>query len=147
MPLLVHPVPAPTARLLRAAVLELRQRERRKSFPPSLHLGRPGPGQVVFHPHHERRRRAAEDEPAEDAALRADVVAALLHRAGPDPLVWLARSGPLAWHDTDADWLAPSVRAFAEAGRPLTWVVVTRQGWWDPRGGARQVWQRLRARS
>ena len=49
-------------------------------------------------------------------------------------------------HDVDAAWLAAAGQAFGESGRHLTLVVVTRQGWWDPRSGTSRVWKRLRAR-
>jgi hypothetical protein len=83
-----------------------------------------------------------------DHAVRTYVVAALLRRVdGPDavPMVWVTRAGEHTLHDADADWLAAAEQAFGEAGRPLTLVVVTRQGWWDPRSDARRVWKRLRA--
>ncbi len=81
--------------------------------------------------------------------LRADVLAALLGRAGQadgPPLVWLTRPGELSLHDVDVDWLAAAQSAYAEAGVPLTMVVVTRRGWWDPRSDVRRVWKRLRQR-
>jgi len=139
MPIVVEPVPAGAARVLRAAVLDLRTRERRRIFAPVLHVGLPG-ARGSFAPH-----------PGDvlDDALRADVVASLLRHTDPTraALAWLTRSGPLSWHDADAAWLGPVCRSFEEAGRPTTFVVVTRQGWWDPRGGACRVWQRLRPRS
>jgi hypothetical protein len=75
-------------------------------------------------------------------------VAALLRRtAGTEPrLVWLTRPGDLALQDLDAAWLAATRAAGAEAGLPLTMVVVTRHGWRDPRSGAGRTWKRLRAR-
>lgn len=93
-----------------------------------------------------------------DRGLRCDVVARMLahldhvahvaHVAqGPDPLVWLGRAGHLEWEDPDAAWLSAALAAFGEAGRPLTMVVVTREGWWDPRSGTRRTWRRLRDRS
>ena len=139
MPILVDPLPAGAARVLRAAVLDLRGRERRRIFGPVLHVGLP-----VAH-------GSFAPQPREDLddALRADVVAALLRRTDPDraALAWLTRSGPLAWHDADAAWLGPACRAFEEVGRPATFVVVTPQGWRDPRSGLQRVWQRLRPRS
>mgnify|MGYP001371464971 CR=1 FL=1 len=83
-----------------------------------------------------------------DHALPADVVAAMIGRRGsppaPSPWVWLTRTGGLALHDVDVQWLAAAVTAYAEAGADLTMVVVTRRGWRDPRSGAEQTWVRLR---
>ena len=62
------------------------------------------------------------------------------------PLVWLTRPGELALHDVDAAWTTACAAAYAEAGTPFTMVVVTRQGWWDPRSDVRRVWRRLRER-
>lgn len=140
MPVLVDPVPDRLAAVLRRAVLSLRTDERRRVFAPVVHLGGPG-GPEVAH--------GVRSGELLDHALRADIVAALLrradHGAGP-PLLWLTRTGELALHDVDAAWLAAGRAAYAEAGVPLTMVVVTRQGWWDPRSGTRRVWKRLRER-
>jgi hypothetical protein len=87
--------------------------------------------------------------PAEptDPGLRTDIVAALRVRAGarPDQLVWLTRSGGLELQDVDARWLAASRAAYGEARAPLTFVVVNRRGWRDPRSGLGRTWARLRA--
>lgn len=142
MPVLCDPVPPPTAAALRRAVLDLRTGERRRVFGPVLHVGHPLGGVVASTPG---------TGAGLDAALRADQVAALLRRATrteeTTPLVWLTRTGAHAWHDADAEWLEPAARALAEAGRSLTFVVVTKHGWWDPRSGAGRVWARLRPRS
>jgi hypothetical protein len=85
-----------------------------------------------------------------DHALRAEVVGAMLHRARSVtalPALWLARPGELSWHDLDAEWLAAALTAYAEASARLTFVVVTKRGWYDPRSGARRQWKRLRQRT
>jgi hypothetical protein len=142
VPVLRDPVPPSTAAALRRAVLDLRTGEPRRRFAPVLHVGHPLRGAVASTPG---------VGPGLDPALRADLVAALLRRAvrgePATPLVWLTRTGGHAWHDADAAWLEPAARAHAEAGRSLTFVVVTRRGWWDPRSGAQRTWARLRARS
>lgn len=139
MPLLVEPVPEALARQLRAAVLAHCAHERRRVFAPVLHVGSAGSERVC---------RMPADTPA-DQALRSDVVAALVRRLGPapeSPLVWLTRPGEHVLHDVDAAWLAAARAAYAEAGLPLTMVVVTRSGWWDPRSGTQRRWKRLRQR-
>jgi hypothetical protein len=138
-----HPDPPLTPQLhvlLRRTVLDFRVSERRKIFAPVLHVGVPG-GTTLTYAH----RR---DEPMEHG-LRADLVAALLQRtriAPVTPLVWLTRTGELVLEDIDAAWLAAAQSAYAEAGVPLTMVVVTRRGWWEPRSGRRREWKRLRSR-
>ncbi len=135
-----HPDPPQIHALLRRAVLDFRVSERRKVFAPVLHVGVPGGTTLTYAPRH--------DEPMEHG-LRADLVAALLRRTrtGPvEPLVWLTRTGELVLEDLDAAWLAAARSAYAEAGVPLTMVVVTRRGWWDPRTGQRREWKRLRSR-
>jgi hypothetical protein len=139
VPPLDAPLAPATAARLRRAVLSLRAVERRRVFGPVLHVGEPGGCEVPF---------AVRPAQPMEHALRADVVAALLPRlaASPErpPLVWLTRPGELCLQDVDAAWLAAARTAFAEAGLPLTMVVVTRQGWWDPRSGLRREWKRLR---
>jgi hypothetical protein len=136
------------ARSLRRAVLDYRAGPTRPR-PTWLHVGEPGGEQVC----HDVRR----DEPL-DAALRVEVVSALLVRCReqPDrrspvtsapPTCWLARPGVLAWQDADRDWLSAGTTAYAEAGLPLTFVVVGPSGWWDPRSGELVEWKRLRDRS
>jgi len=135
MPLLQDPVPRPTALLLREAVRRHAAGERRRRFAPLVHVGRPGVReQCVAAPVH-----------GTDHALRTDLMAALLACSpDPAPLVWLTRPGELQTHDVDAAWLAAARAAWAEAGRDLSWVVVTRHGWWDPRSDLRREWQRIR---
>jgi hypothetical protein len=63
------------------------------------------------------------------------------------PLVWLTRPGDLVDQDVDLAWLAGARQAFGEAGVPLVFVVVNRQGWRDPRSGLQRTWVRLRRSS
>lgn len=139
MPVLTDPVPRPTALLLREAVRRHAAGQQRQRFAPLLHLGRPGV----------RERSFPAALTGTDHALRCDLVAALLatRRAGeaePDPIVWLTRPGGLEAEDVDQAWLSAAAAAYAEAGRELTWVVVTRHGWRDPRSGVQREWQRIR---
>jgi hypothetical protein len=136
----VPPLTRQTLALLRRAVLEHRDTERRRVFPPVLHVGLPG-GHALALDHRY-------DGPIEHG-LRADLVAACLRATNTteiEPLVWLTRTGDFVLEDADADWMSAASSAFAEAGVPLTMVVVTRRGWWDPRSGARREWKRLRRR-
>ena len=135
MPVLEEPLPRNTVLQLREAVRRHTLAAQRRRFAPVLHLGRPGG--------HERCIPAP--GAGTDLALRSDVVAALLAGAGALPhLTWLTRPGELEPHDVDLAWLAAARAAYAEAGRDLSWVVVTRRGWWDPRSGLRREWTRLR---
>ena len=133
------PLTPQTHALLRRAVLDFRVAEKRKAFPPVVHIGVPGTVDLTYEP-----RR---DQPLEHG-LRVDLVAALLQAAGTDlvPLVWVTRTGELVLEDADAAWLSAARSAYAESGVPLTMVVVTRRGWWDPRSGRSRVWKRLRRR-
>lgn len=139
MPLLTDPLPRATGLVLREAVMRHATTERRKRFAPLLHLGRPG----------STERTVPAALAGTDHALRSDLVAAVLARlpdkgAGREPLVWLTRPGDLGVEDLDVAWLSASAAACAEAGRDLTWVVVTRHGWRDPRSGLRRTWRRIR---
>ena len=134
MPLLVDPADAAAARMPRAAVRAHAATERRRRFAPLLHVGVPGVRALTVAAH-----------PANtDQALRCDMVAAMLARTQDAHLAWLTRPGELTLHDVDAAWLAAATSAYGEAGRDLTWVVVTRRGWWDPRSDVRRTWQRVR---
>jgi len=143
----LHGVPADpdplthqTQALLRRAVLDLGVTEKRKAFAPVVHVGVPGAAHLTYEP--------GRDQPLEHG-LRADLVAAFLRATGTDPvepLVWVTRTGEFVLEDADAAWLSAARSAYAEAGVPLTMVVVTRRGWWDPRSGRSRVWQRLRRR-
>ena len=135
---LSEPLSRHTHALLRQAVLDHVAGERRRVYSPVLHVGVPG-GRVASLP-------VGTAEPT-DPGLRTDIVAALRVRAGarPDQLVWLTRSGGLELQDVDARWLAASRAAYGEARAPLTFVVVNRRGWRDPRSGLGRTWARLRA--
>jgi hypothetical protein len=134
-----EPIDPEHRRLLRRAVVDHVGAISGRAFPPVVHVGTPGQAA--------RRFTVRSGEPT-DHALRADIVTAMLgRRPAPrrsSPWVWLTRTGDLALHDLDADWLAAAATAYAEAGTDLTMVVVTRRGWRDPRSGAGQTWVRLR---
>ena len=138
---IVEPVPDALHLLLRRAVLDLVEGERRRQFPPTLHVGRPGGPAATFEP---------DQGEAADHALRVDVVEALVRRLGrgPEPsLVWLTRPGPLEIQDLDLHWLAAAAVAAGELGVGLRMVVVNRRSWRDPRTGVGREWKRLRPRS
>ena len=84
-----------------------------------------------------------------DAALRFEIALALMERfdkqapAG-TPWMWLTRTGAPDTHDLDLAWLSGVLAAAAAASRDVEFVVVTRQGWYDPRSGAVQRWARVR---
>jgi hypothetical protein len=134
---LTEPLPPETHALLRRAVHQHAAGERRRGYPPVLHVGVPG------------GRTASLDlagaEPT-DPGLRTDLVAALRFRAAAAPghLVWLTRPGDLDLQDVDARWLAGARAAYAEAGAALVFVVVNRRGWRDPRSGLGRTWARIR---
>ncbi|OIJ24427.1 hypothetical protein [Nocardioides luteus] len=134
---------------LRRAVLDHTATEHRRSFLPLVHLGIPG-GKEVAHAHRE-------DEPT-DPWLRADIIHSMRRRVGvPDPIVWLTRpaeakpetigTGSTEIEDVDLRWLAAARQAFREIDAPLTYVVVTRNAWFDPRSGVSRRWKRLRYRN
>ena len=139
-----EPVPRALHTVLRRAVLDHAERERRRVHPPLLHAGWPGGPEEVF---------ATGPGDVLDHALRCDVVAALLRTvrrhppvAGGVPMLWLTRSAPLEIGDADAAWLAAAWSAAAESGLGLTFVLVNRHGWLDPRSGTHREWKRLRRR-
>jgi hypothetical protein len=129
--------------LLRRLVLEHKSAERRHRFPAVLHLGAPGRPEVG---------RVVEDASSGlDHALRCDLLEALLKRTGAldrdRPLMtWLTRPGPLEVQDVDLTWLRAVTAVNGETERDLAYVVVTRDGWRDPRSGAGRTWRRLRQR-
>ena len=100
---LSEPLPRHTDVLLRRAVLEHAAAERRRVYPPVLHVGVPGERVASL--------AVGTAEPT-DPGLRTDVVAALRVRAGvgTDQLAWLTRSGGLELQDVDARWLAATLR-------------------------------------
>ena len=132
------PIDRDTHRTLRAAVLEVVESGGPRRFPTAVHAGRPGLAVSVV------------DGPElDDVGLRADVVLALLRRAGrstPRVHLWLTRPGELSPHDDDLRWLGPASWACGALGVPTGLVVVTRQGWYDPMTGARREWRRMRRR-
>jgi len=134
---LSEPLARHTRALLRRAVHEHAATERRRAFPAVVHVGIPG-GRVAA-------LVLDRDEPT-DPGLRTDIVAALRVRAGghPDEVVWLTRSGGLELQDVDAEWFSAARTAYDEAQAPLTFVVVNRRGWRDPRSGLGQTWVRIR---
>ena len=134
MPLLLATADAGALRMPRAAVRAHAATERRRRYPPLVHVGLPGVRELTVAAH----------PAATDHALRCDVLAAMLAATAGPHLVWLTRPGELSLHDVDAAWLAAARAAYDEAGHDLTWVTVTRRGWWDPRSDVRRTWQRVR---
>lgn len=126
----------PWERRARAAVLDLARTEVRRRHPTLLRVGDPcGAADVV-----------AED-PAWDHALRTDLLTALLwRRRGQNPLVWLTRTGSLAWQDVDQRWYAAFLASRVEIGLGAQLLVVTRHGWHDPGTGETRTWRRIRDR-
>jgi hypothetical protein len=125
--------------LLREEVGRFRLRESRRLFDASVHvgvLGGPRTGFVV----------RAEDRPAVDAALRTDIVSALLEGSPADwRTAWLQRPGTPEPHDLDGQWLAAVLVAFGSHDRALNGCyALTRSGWRDLRTGESRVWARLR---
>ncbi|TWG96960.1 hypothetical protein L615_000400000620 [Nocardioides sp. J9] len=136
-PGLHEPLPTLLQRVLRGAVRDHAQAERRRCYPPVLHVGIP---------RGEQRSFEAAPEERLDLALRTEVVEAMarlfLDREQV-PLVWLTRmtEGP----DTeDLAWAAAVGAASGELGVRLDLVVVTRRAWHDPRSGAGRSWSRVR---
>jgi hypothetical protein len=125
--------------LLREEVGRFRARESRRVFDVSVHvgvLGGPRDSFVV----------RAQDLPAVDAALRTDVVAALLEDS-PEAwsTAWLVRPGTPEPHDLDLQWLAAASTAFGMHDRSLDgFFVLTRSGWRDVLTDETRVWKRLR---
>jgi hypothetical protein len=125
--------------LLRQEVGRFRERESRRVFDLSVHVGELGGARDSF-------VVRAQDLPAVDAALRTDVVSALLEQT-PDcwRTAWLARPGTPEVHDLDLQWLAAATTAFAMHGRSLGgFYVLTRAGWRDALTDEARVWKRLR---
>ena len=123
--------------LLRHLVVEHKAVERRHRFPAVLHLGGPGRPEVG---------RVAQGEADLDHALRCDVLEAMLRRSAGPLMTWLTRPGGLEPQDVDLAWLRVVAAVNGETGRSLPFVVVTRDGWRDPRSGVGRSWRRLRVR-
>lgn len=135
---LQEPVDRTVQQLLRRAVLEHAVGERRKVYPPVLHVGVPG-----------IRSRRFEIESTLDHALATDIVQAMMRpavRKGVVPLLWLTRRGDTDPHDVDCAWSAAVHAACGELGLRLGLVVVTRRSWHDPRTGVCRTWKRIRSR-
>jgi hypothetical protein len=138
----VHPSRTPPAArpaLLRLEVGRLRARESRRVFDSSVHVGvlaGPRTGFVV----------RAQDHPVVDAALRTDVLSALLEGSPPEwRTVWLERSGTPEPYDADLAWWAAARTAFGMHDRTADGCyVVTRTGWRDVLTGEVRQWARLR---
>lgn len=125
--------------LLRAEVGRFRTRESRRVFDVSVHVG-------VLAGLRDSFVVRAQDVPAVDAALRIDVVSALLEDS-PDEwhTGWLVRPGTPEVHDIDRQWLAAAVTAFGMHDRPMDgFFVLTRTGWRDVLTDESRVWKRLR---
>lgn len=132
------PVDRLTHQVFRTAVLHLRESERRRSFPVTVHAGLPG--STASH--------TCAPAPALDHGLRCDIAAALLARTARDPVarrfVWLTRPGLPSMHDVDQAWRSAVAWAAASLDVPSGLVVVTRHGWFDPESGVVREWRRLR---
>jgi hypothetical protein len=137
-------MPAPPIRadrrlLLREEVGRFRERESRRVFDSAVHVG------ILAGPRDSFVVRA-QDLPALDAALRTDVLCALVQQAPPQwRTAWLIRSGTPELHDQDLHWLAAAWAAFGIHARSLDgFYVVTRTGWRDVLTDETRVWKRLR---
>ncbi len=125
--------------LLREEVGRFRRRESRRVFDASIHVGRlagPRTGFVV----------RGQDVPALDAALRVDVVCALLEDSPASwRTAWLVRPGTPEPHDLDRQWLAAVRAGFGILGRDWDGCyVLTRTGWRDLVTDETRTWARLR---
>jgi hypothetical protein len=138
MSALEEPVSRVDQALMRRLVLELKSGERRRRFPPVLHVGGPGRPEAG---------RVEQSDDVLDQALRCDLLEAVLRHAQSGPLMtWLTRPGELETQDVDLSWLRVVRAVNGETGRALPYVVVTRAGWRDPRSGVGRTWRRLRDR-
>lgn len=127
--------------VLRTAVIEFKETMPRGRAPVSLQVGVPGRSVA---------RHVVAQGQSLDQALRTDIAAALLQQtspAGSQRWAWLTRSGSLVLHDADVAWSAAWYAACAEREVDVSFVVVTRTGWRDPRTGVLREWSRLRRRS
>jgi hypothetical protein len=126
-------------RLLREEVGRFRQREQRRRFDAAVYVGRLGGARDSF-------VVRAMDRPVVDAALRVDVLSALLAHGQPDwQTAWLMRPGLPEPHDEDLAWFSAARRAFAVHDRTLAgFYAITRYGWRDVVTGESRTWKRLR---
>jgi hypothetical protein len=127
--------------LLREEVGGLRERESRRVFDPSVHVGELGGGRTGF-------VLWARDDPAVDAAMRVDIASRLVADSPPGwRTAWISRPGTPEPHDRDVQWLAAVRTAFGIHDRALDgFYALTRSGWRDVLTEERQVWARLRLR-
>lgn len=127
------------ASALRLEVGRLRRRETRRRFDTTVHVGTLGA-------RHESLAVPLSYAGDVDAAIRVDVLCALLEHAEPGPAaVWLTRPGEPEPHDSDLGWVGAAHHAFGLQERRLDGCyVVTRYGWLDPVTGASRRWKRLR---
>lgn len=133
-----EPVDRTVQRLLRRAVVDHALGERRRVYPPVLHVGVPGVGS----------RRFEIGAPL-DHALCTDIVEAMLRPAIERqvvPLLWLTRRGDLTPQDVDRTWSAAVHAAGRELRLAVGLVIVTRRSWHDPRTGVHRTWRRIRER-
>ncbi|QNN53015.1 hypothetical protein [Nocardioides mesophilus] len=132
-------VPELTCAVLRRTVGELRRRETRRVFDPSICLGTLGGP-------HESFVLRAQDLPVLDAALRMEIVSRLVSLATEPPRVgWLVRPGAPEDYESDREWCAATTSALSMHGIELeAFYAVTRYGWRDVRSGESRTWRRLR---
>jgi hypothetical protein len=133
---IIEPVPRDLTRVLRQAVLAHAREGHRRSYPPALHVGDPASPLGL-----RRLEVGGEDW---DHTLRIEVVQAMVAPFlgwGPLPLTWLTRPYASAGAQ-DHPWAAATEAAGAELGAPLSFVVVTRRSWCDPRSEVGRTWQR-----
>lgn len=142
-PGLTEPLSVVVRSMLRTATVEHLRDERRRLFPARLHVGTPGAS----------RLSASIPEAPSEFGTRVDLIHAMAREAERSgvatptgvPWVWLTRSGAAVPDHLDFSFLAPALHAYAEVSQPLTFFVVTRRGWHDPRSGLHRTWSRLRA--
>jgi hypothetical protein len=124
---------------LREEVGLFRVRETRRIFDLTVYVGVLGGARDSF-------VVRAQDLPVMDAALRTDVLSALVEATASDCLTaWWARPGLPEPHDLDLLWLAAARSAFGMHERSLDGCyALTRYGWLDVLTGERRAWKRLR---
>jgi hypothetical protein len=123
---------------LRLEVGRLRQRESRRRYDVTVHVGTPGGARCSL----VVPSRQLDDH---DRQLRVEILVDMLERAVGADHAWLTRPGRPDVHDLDLEWLAAATTAFGVHGRPLHgFYAMTREGWLDVRTGERRVWRRLR---